>query len=341
MCITNKNLTKDRLTKIIGYTILFVIAIFLPQLFKLIGSTTFLATEILIFAIFAIGFNLLIGYTGILSFGHAAWYGMASYACALCQIHFTPGSTLLPMLFAIVFTTLIGALVGKVIIKARGIYFSYITIAFGQLILFIVYRWTNVTNGENGLGGVTRDTFLKFINIAPEYNFYFFVLVILVFTVILMMIIINSPFGSVLKAIRESRTRSIFIGYDVKNYELASYTISIFYASIAGCLSVYLNKFAFSESLSWTASGEVVIMTLVGGMYSLFGPIVGAFVITFLKDFISSFTDRWMIVLGIIFIFFVLVSPEGIMGWFGKRGRRKKSNPITALFSSNNKGKQL
>ena len=321
--------------KIICYIVLIVAAVFLPKIFKLIGSTTFLATEILIYSIFAIGFNLLLGCTGILSFGHAAWYGIASYACVLCQKYFTPDATFLPMLFGIVFTTSVGALVGMLIIKARGIYFSYITIAFGQLVFFIVYRWTSVTNGENGLGGVARNTFLKYINISSENNFYLFVLAVLIFSVVLMKVIIDSPFGKVLAAIRESRTRAIFIGYDVKSYELAAYIISIFYASVAGCLSLFLSKFAFPESLNYTASGEVVIMTLVGGMHSLAGPIIGAFIITFLKDFISSFTDRWMIVLGVIFIFFVLASPEGIMGWIQKSGT--KNNPITALFSKKNK----
>jgi len=305
------------------------VAVFLPYLFKLIGSTTFLATEILIFAILAIGFNLLLGYTGILSFGHAAWFGMSTYAAALCQRYLTPNSTLLPMLFGILFTTLVGALVGKLIIKTRGIYFAYVTIAFGQLVLFLVYRWTKLTNGENGLGGLERFPVLKFINIGPEYNYYLFVLAVFVIALLTMRKIINSPFGRVLQAIRENRTRAIFVGYNVKSYELFSFVISVFYSALAGSLYVFLLKYAFPESMSWSASGEVVIMTLVGGMHSLFGPVVGAFIITFLKDFISSFTDRWMIFLGLIFVFFVLISPEGIMGWFKKQ---KGPNPVKAAL---------
>jgi ABC-type branched-subunit amino acid transport system permease subunit len=338
MDIIKKNLPKNRRVQGYVYALMVVAAAFLPDLFKLIGSTTFLVTEILIFAIFAVGFNLLLGFTGILSFGHAAWFGMAAYASALFQRHITPDSTLIPILFGIVFTTLVGALIGKLIIKTRGIYFAYVTIAFGQLVLFVVYRWTTLTNGENGLGDVRRLPLLKLFDIAPEYNFYLFVLAIFVVALILMRVIINSPFGRVLQAIRENRTRAIFVGYDVKSYELFGYILSVFYAAIAGTLYAFLLKYAFPESMSWSASGEVVIMTLVGGMHSLFGPVIGAFVITFLKDFISSYTDRWMIFLGIILVFFVLVSPEGIMGFFKKRS---KENPLKALFLKGKKESEL
>jgi ABC-type branched-subunit amino acid transport system permease subunit len=330
----DRNLPKSRQFRFVIYVLLGLAAVFLPSVFKLIGSTTFLVTEIFIFAIFAVGFNLLLGFTGILSFGHAAWFGMASYASALFQRHVTPDSTLLPILFGILFTTLVGALIGRLIIKTRGIYFAYVTIAFGQLVLFIVYRWTKLTNGENGLGDVRRLPMLKVFDIVPEYNFYLFVLAVFLAAFILMRVIVNSPFGRVLQAIRENRTRAIFVGYDVKSYELVGYIISVFYASIAGTLYAFLLKYAFPESMTWSASGEVVIMTLVGGMHSLLGPVIGAFIITFLKDFISSFTDRWMVFLGAIFVFFVLVSPEGIMGFFGKKGAQ---NPIKALFLKRDK----
>ena len=317
--------SKNKTSRIIWFVVILLVGVFLPFLLKLIGSTTFLATEIMIFAIFAVGFNLLIGFTGILSFGHAAWLGMASYACALFQLNFTPNSILLPMLFAIVFTTGVGVIIGRLIIKTRGIYFAYITIAFGQLIFFLVFRWTSLTGGENGLGGIKRVPVLNFINIIPEYNFYLFVFIIFLVLYLLMRVVVNSPFGRVLQAIRENRTRAIFVGYNVKSYELAAFIISVFYASIAGSLYVFLLKYAFPESLHWSASGEVVIMTLIGGMHYLFGPVIGAFIVTFLKDFVSSFTDRWMIVLGIIFIIFVLGSPEGILGFFKKK---KARNPF-------------
>ena len=329
MARINKHIAKNRQFQVILYALMLFAAFFLPNLFKLIGSTTFIATEILIFAIFAIGFNLLLGFTGILSFGHAAWFGMAAYAAALFQRHITPDSTLLPMLYGTVFTTVVGAVVGKLIIKTRGIYFAYVTIAFGQLVLFIVYRWTSLTNGENGLGDVKRLPLLKFLNITPEYNYYLFVLMVFLIALLLMRVIVNSPFGRVLQAIRENRTRAIFVGYNVKAYELVGYIISVFYTALAGTLYAFLLKYVFPESMNWSASGEVVIMTLVGGLHSLFGPVIGAFIITFLKDFISSYTDQWMIFLGMILVFFVLASPEGIMGFFGKRNGE---HPIKRLF---------
>ncbi|MHB8131860.1 MAG: branched-chain amino acid ABC transporter permease [Mobilitalea sp.] len=307
-----------------------IFLLILPRLFKSMGSTMFLATEIFIFAIFALGFNLLLGFTGIISFGHAAWFGLSSYAAALFQRHITPDSTLLPILFGIFFTTLVGALIGKIIIKTRGIYFAYVTIAFSQLVLFIVMRWTKLTNGENGLGGIERRPLFKFIDL--------FVVIMFILVFITLKIIINSPFGRVLQAIRENRTRAIFVGYNVQSYELAGYILSVFFTSIAGVLDVFLLKYAFSESMATTASGEVIIMTLVGGMHSLAGPVIGAFIITFLKDFISSFTDRWMIFLGGIFVFFVLIFPEGIMGFFGKRA---SNNPIKSLFSKRKKETEL
>jgi len=306
----------------------------LPSFFKSIGSTMFLATEIFIFAIFALGFNLLLGFTGIISFGHAAWFGLSSYAAALFQRHITPDSTLLPLLFGICFTTLIGALVGRLIIKTRGIYFAYVTIAFSQLVLFIIIRWTKLTNGENGLGGIERKPLFRVIDIAPEFNYYIFVVVVFILVFILLNIIIKSPFGRVLQAIRENRTRAIFVGYNVRSYELTSYILSVFFTSVAGVLDVFLLKYAFPESMATTMSGEVIIMTLVGGMHSLTGPVLGALIITFLKDFISSFTDRWMIFLGGIFVIFVMVFPEGIMGFFGKRNG---SNPFKALLPKRDK----
>ncbi len=325
MNLMKKMESKGKTGKTVLYTVGILIGVFLPFILKLVGSTTFLATEMIIFAIFAIGFNLLIGFTGILSFGHAAWLGVASYSCALFQLNFTQNSVLLPMLFGIIFTTLVGAIIGKLIIKTRGIYFAYVTIAVGQLIFFIVFRWTALTGGENGLGGIKRVPLLKFINIQPEYNFYIFVFIIFLIVLILMKIIVNSPFGKVLQAIRENRTRAIFVGYDVKSYELAAFIISVFYASVAGSLYAFLLNYVFPESLHWTASGEVVIMTLIGGMHYLFGPVIGAFIVTFLKDFISSYTDRWQIVLGVIFVVFVLGSPEGILGFFGNK---KARNPF-------------
>lgn len=313
------NFKKTGLLKIGGLLAGAIFLVFLPAIFKSIGSTMFLATEIFVFMIFALGFNLLLGFTGIISFGHAAWFGLSSYAAALFQRHVTPDSTLLPLLFGVLFTTLIGALVGRLIIKTRGIYFAYVTIAFSQLVLFIIIRWTKLTNGENGLGGIERKPLFRFIDIAPEYNYYIFVVIMFILVFLLLNRIIRSPFGRVIQAIRENRTRAIFVGYNVKSYELASYILSVFFTSIAGVLDVFLVKYAFPESMATTMSGEVIIMTLVGGMHSLFGPVLGALIITFLKDFISSFTDRWMIFLGGIFVLFVMVFPEGIMGFFGKR----------------------
>jgi ABC-type branched-subunit amino acid transport system permease subunit len=328
--LTKKNIAFRLVAVIVGSIVVFL----LPSFFKSIGSTMFLATEIFIFAIFALGFNLLLGFTGIISFGHAAWFGLSSYAAALFQRHITPDSTILPILFGILFTTLIGALVGKIIIKTRGIYFAYVTIAFSQLVLFIIMRWTKLTNGENGLGGIVRRPLFHFIDISSEFSYYLFVVIIFLLVFFILKVIVNSPFGRVLQAIRENRTRAIFVGYNVQSYELSSYIISVSITAIAGVLDLFLLKYAFVESMATTASGEVIIMTLVGGMHSLSGPVIGAVIITFLKDFISSFTDRWMIFLGGIIVLFVLIFPEGILGFFKKRSSK---NPFKSLFSSKDK----
>jgi branched-chain amino acid transport system permease protein len=312
--------------------ILFIIVLLWPHIIPLIGGYDGLAIEMVIFAIFAMGFNLLLGYTGILSFGHAAFFGLAGYAMGLILIHLKI-PILLGMLFGIVLSTVTAVLIGLLIIRKTGIYFAMLTIAFGQMFFFIASRWKDFTGGEDGLTNIPRDVVgipgLFSIPIVEPLQFYYFVAVIFILAAVVKYKLIHSHFGQVLKTIRENETRARMVGYNVQRYKLASFIISAIYAAVAGTLYGLFLNYMFPQTLDWIRSGDVVIMALVGGMGTFFGPIIGAGVIVALRVLVSIYAKIgglvfWQFFMGIIFLIFVLFFPKGIWGFFEKREQEKE-----------------
>ncbi|MBI4840230.1 MAG: ATP-binding cassette domain-containing protein [candidate division NC10 bacterium] len=296
---------------------LILLLLLLPHLITQVRATVTLATEILIFILLGLGFNILLGYTGLVSFGHGAYFGLAAYAGSLVQIHLT-GGVGLPILAGLLFGTAMGALVGFLIMRKRGVYFALLTLAFTQMFFYIVYRWTAVTGGESGLGGVQRPGIrvpgLGLLNLDNALVYYHFVLVVVLAGAYLIWRIVHSPFGRVLEAIRENEQRAGFVGYNTKAYKFVAFVLSCAATSLAGILYALLIRFVYPETVHVNFSGEILAMTVVGGMRHFLGPIVGAGFFIFFRDFLSAYTENWLVFFGALFMLFILLSPEGICG---------------------------
>jgi branched-chain amino acid transport system permease protein len=279
-----------------------------------------LASEMLIFAIFALGYDIVLGYTGLLSFGHAMFFGIGSYGTALVLMK------LIPSLFAglLVSTTLALAaayFVGFLSIKRRGIYFVMITLAFCQMLYFTAFKWTGLTGGDSGLHGVPR-TSLGPLDLNSEITFYFFILLMFSLAVLLAVRIVNSPFGRVVRCLKDNEDRARSIGYDTYRFKLIAFLISAFFSSLAGGLyAVHLN-FVPLDTLSIHTSGDVVIMALVGGIGTLYGPIFGAMAIIYLKNLLSNWIGNWNLIMGLIFIGSVLTMRQGLLPFLKERLRK-------------------
>jgi branched-chain amino acid transport system permease protein len=275
----------------------------------------------LIFAIFALGFDIVFGYTGLLSFGHAMFFGIGAYGTALVLIKLIP-SLFAGLLVSAIIAQAVAFIVGFLSIKRRGIYFVMITLAFCQMLYFIAFKWTGLTGGDSGLHGVPRTSFGPF-DLNNEITFYFFILLVFFLSVLLAVRIVNSPFGRVLKCLKDNEDRARSIGYDTNRFKLISFMISAFFSSLAGGLyAVHLN-FVPLDTLSIHTSGDVVIMALVGGIGTLYGPIFGAMAIIYLKNILSNWLGNWNLIMGIIFIVSVLTVRQGILPALKGRLRKK------------------
>jgi len=300
----------------------------LPLLMTAANSTVSLGTEIVVFTLLAIAYNLLMGYTGLVSFGHSAFFGLGGYAAGLTQIHVAQGMGV-PLLAGVAAAALAGAAIGFLLMRKRGVYFSLLTLAFTQMFFYIVYGATAVTGGENGLGGIERFPVslgpLR-LDLADKRVYYYVAAALAAAAIWLLWRIVHSPFGRVLEAIRENEQRASFVGYDVKRYKLTAFVVSCAFSGLAGALYTFLLNFAYPESLHVTMAGEIAAMTLVGGMRSFVGPAVGAAVFVFMRDTLSSWTQNWLIYFGVIFIAFVMFSPNGIVGVAERlRGLRRRA----------------
>ncbi len=296
---------------------LLFLAVFLCLPFFLegvLGSTALLATEILIFAMVGLGFNILLGYTGLLSFGHGMFVGLGAYAASLFQIHFFPDAFFLPILCGASVSTIAGVIVGYLIMRKRGVYFSLLTLAFTQLFFYVCFRWTALTGGENGLSGIVRPEGFLGLDLNNDYTFYYLTLALMTGCALLIRRILDAPFGRVLQAIRDNELRASYLGYDPRRYKHVAIILSAFFCGVAGSLYAFLLYFAFPEVFFVLFSGDIVAMTIVGGMRNFFGPIVGGVFFVLFKDLLSSFTKHWMVFFGVIFMVFILFSPNGIMG---------------------------
>ncbi len=285
-----------------------------------LGGYHALLSEMVIFAVFAIGFNLLLGYTGILSFGHAAYFGLAGYTMGLMLVH-TDLPLWLAMLAGVAVAGVAAVIIGLLIVRKAGIYFAMLTIAFGQMFFFVANRWKDVTGGEDGLSNIPRRAFLGF-DLTSPVRFYYFAAAACLLAAVVAWRLIHSDFGDVLRAIRENEARCAAIGYDVQRYKLGAFVISALFAAVSGTLYVLLLRYAFPQTMDWVRSGNVVVMSLVGGLGTFSGPILGATLIVFLNNFVSFHTKYWQLVMGVVFMVFVLFFPRGIWGYVLEARRR-------------------
>ena len=275
-----------------------------------------LAINILIFGLFAMGFNLLFGYMGLLSFGHAAFLGIGSYLTGIGIVHYGLGWGT-AILIGVIGAAIGGLIMGFLAIRTRGIYFSMVTLALGQIIYYIFYKAESLTGGENGLRGVRVDSFnifgvpVDFLNPMVKYYIILFFVVIAIW---LISRILNSPLGAVMEAIRENEKRAAACGFDVAKTKLLVFVLSAAICGLAGSLRALHLSIVPIDSLHYLQSGQAVMMSILGGMGTFFGPFVGAAVMLYLEDVVTTFTKHWMAVIGLIFMFFVLFFPKGIWG---------------------------
>ncbi len=289
-----------------------------------------LAVNILIFGLYAMGFNLLFGYTGMLSFGHASFLGIGSYLAGIAIVHAN-----LPWWFAIILgvlsATLAGAIIGFFAIRTRGIYFSMVTMALGQIVYYAFYKAEHITGGENGLRGVKVEIIDLFgwkLNFVDPITKYYIVLVFVALALWFVSRVLNSPFGAVMETIRENDKRASACGYDVAKSKWLAFVLSAAVCGLAGTLRALHLSIVPIDSLHYVQSGQAVMMSLLGGMGTFFGPFIGAAVFLLLEDVVTTATKYWMAVVGIVFMVFVLFFPKGIWGsilhWIERWESRKQ-----------------
>jgi branched-chain amino acid transport system permease protein len=285
-----------------------------------------LLTEALILGLFAMSLDLMVGYTRLVSFGHAAAYGFGAYACGWMLLH-----TGLPLLFVVFAAALLTGLlaigVGWMCTLATGVSFSMLTLAFAQLLYAISFKWTSVTGGSDGLAGIPRTPGpFGFALLSGKSGFYHLVLACLVGGFLACSALVRSPFGAVLRGIRENEAKTTSLGYDTRLYKIAVVALSYGLGGLAGALYAPFAGFANTELLFWLLSGQALIMVIVGGAGTLVGPILGAAFFMLMEHQLSSLTEAWALYFGLIFIAFVLFAPEGIWGltttWLKRTARR-------------------
>jgi branched-chain amino acid transport system permease protein len=300
-----------------GLTVLiFALLITAPYWMPLVGGYTALGTRVLVMAIAAMAVNFLLGFTGVLSFGHAAYLGLGAYGAGMTLKYLAPSSSL-GLLVGVLAGTLGAMVIGAMIVRLRGVYFAMVTIAFGQVFYFIAFRWVSLTGGDDGLTGWKRlplDLGFTEIDIADnDKAFYYLVLLCLAVSAGIMALLLNSPFGRTLLAIRENERRARFLGIPVQQHIWLSFVISAAFISLAGTLYAYLDNFVDPRAFHWQQSGDFVIMAVLGGMRSFWGPLIGAAIFVVLQDKLSSFTDNWMSLIGVFFVLVVVFFPTGVL----------------------------
>src|SRR3982074_2736609 len=300
--------------------ILFVVMAAVLAIVPFTGGYPFFVMQALCFALLACAFNLLIGYSGLLSFGHAMFLGTAGYitAHALKVWGFTPE---LGILVGTAGAAGLGVITGVVAIRRQGIYFAMITLALSQLLYFI-YLQAPFTHGEDGIQGIPQGHLFGIFNLAKPTVLYYVILAGFLFGFLLIYRTINSPFGEVLKSIRENEQRAISLGYKTDHYKLRAYILSGTLAGFAGSLEVVVAPEAALTDVHWTMSGEIVLMTLVGGLGTVFGPVVGAFVIIAMQQYLAGFGQWVTVIQGVIFVVCVLTFRRGVIGEIAHYFRR-------------------
>ena len=309
--------------------ITWIVALALLIVAPFAGAYPIFVAQALCFGIFAMAFNLLLGYTGLLSFGHAAFFGGAAYVTAwlLEAKHLTPELALLGGMAA---AGAAGAVIGAIAIRRQGIYFAMITLALSYMLYFFFLK-ASFAGGENGLDVADRGKLFGLISLKNDLTLYFFVLAIFVAVFALVLRIVHSPYGQVLKAIRENEPRAISLGYNVDRYKLLAFVLSATLAGLGGALKVLVLHQATLTDVRWEQSGEVILMTLLGGLGTFAGPVVGAFTVVGLQNYLSDRAGSWTgVIIGFIFVLCVVAFRKGVVGellaWHKRRAAAARRN---------------
>ena len=310
--------------------------IVLPFALYLMGLSLNTGTMVVALAIAAMGLNLCIGYTGLVSFGHGAWFGIGAYAAGLIQRNWFNNDIFLPLLLAAIAVAAISTFVGIVILRRRGVYFSLLTLALSALTYTIAFRWTAVTGGEDGLGGLKRGSIGPF-SLDSALNYYIVVSVLSLGVLYVLLRLVRSPFGHVLMAIRENQLRATFQGYPVERYKLGVFVISAVVTGFAGGLIGFQNYLVSAEAVSVPFSGELLAIVVIGGMRSMLGPAIGALFFILFRELFSIWTPNWLLWFGLIFVAFVLYSPGGLVGIWATLSKRWWPAPEEAAAMSRRK----
>ena len=312
----------QRTRQLVALAAIWLVLLLAPYWMVPLGGYTALGTRVLVLGLAAMSVNFLLGFTGVLSFGHAAYFGLGAYGAGL-SLKFLASSTPLSLASGTLLGGIIGALLGAIIVRRRGVYFAMVTIAFGQVFYYIAFQWSSLTGGDDGLRGFTRQPLhlgLTDIDILSNANaFYYFVLFCFALAAAVMGYILRSPFGRTMIAIRENERRARFLGIPVERHIWIAFTMSCFFMGFAGALYALVNNFADPRGLHYSQSGDFVMMAVMGGMRSFWGPLLGAAVFVVIQDYISSVTVNWMSFVGMLFVAVVLLFPRGILGFARRR----------------------
>jgi branched-chain amino acid transport system ATP-binding protein len=287
--------------------------IVLPPVLLALGLTMTSATEVVVYAMACMALNVLVGHTGLVSFGHGAWFGLGAYAAALIQRNLMHDSFFGPTIAGVLIVAVIAAAFGFLILRRRGVYFSLLTLALSAMLYAVSFRWTEVTGGENGLGGITRPTLLGF-NLESSTDYYWLVAVIAFAVLALLWRFHNSTVGSVLVAIRENEQRARFLGYPTNRYKLAAFVLSAAITGLAGILLLYQNRMTSADPISVSFSGDLLAMVVIGGMRGFLGPALGALFFILFREFLGIYTENWLFWFGLVFVGFIVFSPAGLIG---------------------------
>ena len=304
--------------KLISLAAIWAALVLAPFWMVPLGGYMALGTRVLVLGLAAMSVNFLLGFTGVLSFGHAAWFGLGAYGAGFA-LKFLAPSTPLSLLCGMLLGGIAGSLLGLLLVRRRGVYFAMVTIAFGQVFYYIAFQWSSVTGGDDGLRGFYRqpiDVGPFSIDILSNANaFYYFVLLCFAVAVAVMAFILRSPFGRTMIAIRENERRARFLGIPVELHIWIAFTLSCFFMGFAGALYALVNNFADPRGLHYSQSGDFVMMAVLGGMRNFWGPLLGAAVFVVLQDYLSSITINWMSFVGMLFVAVVLFFPRGLLGF--------------------------
>ena len=317
-----KQKQSERRKHLAALAVIWSALIFAPYWMPPLGGYTALGSRVLVLGLGAMSVNFLLGFTGVLSFGHAAWFGLGAYGAGL-GLKWVALSTPLGILAGTLLGGIAGGLLGALLVRRRGVYFAMVTIAFGQVFYYIAFQWSSLTGGDDGLRGFERQPLdfrlLQIDLLHSDTRFYYFVLICFAAAIAIMALILRSPFGRTMIAIRENERRARFLGIPIEFHIWVAFTLSCFFMAFAGTLYALLNNFADPRVFHYSLSGDFVIMAVMGGMRTFWGPLLGAIVFVVLQDYISSVTVNWMSFIGSLIVLIVLFFPRGILGLMRQR----------------------